>query len=209
MKPREKLEKYWVWKLEWAELVAIILWSWIKWIDVFKLSRKVFTVIESKKENLTIENLLDIKWIWKVKAMQIVSSFELAKRYFVKDRIVINSSLDVLWQVDKYRNKKQEYLLCITLDWANRIINKRVITIGLLNQSLVHPREVFVDAIVDRSNSIILVHNHPSWIITPSHEDKVITDRIKQVSEIVLIKLLDHIIITQDDYFSFKENFLL
>jgi len=209
MKPREKLEKYWTQKLEWAELVAVILGSWIKWVDVFKLSRKVFTIIESKKENLVIKDLLEIKWIWKVKAMQIVAAFELAKRYFVKSDIVINHICDILNQVQEYRNKKQEYLLCLTLDWAGRLINKRVITIWLLNQSLVHPREVFADAIEDRANSIILVHNHPSWTNSPSYEDKIITDRINQVSEIVWIKLLDHVIITKEDYFSFKENSLL
>lgn len=209
MKPREKLEKYWVWKLEWAELVATILWSGIKWIDVFKLSRQVFSVIESKKEYLEIDDLLKIKWIWKVKAMQIVSAFELAKRYFVKTDIIINHSQDILDQVWEYRNKRQEYLICITLDWANRLINKRIVTIWLLNQSLVHPREVFADAIEDRANSIVLVHNHPSWTASPSFEDKDITDRLNSVSEIVWIKLLDHIIITKDDYFSFNENWLL
>lgn len=209
MKPREKLEKYWTQKLEWAELVAVILGSWIKGIDVFKLSKKVFTIIESKKQDLKMEDLLKIKWIWKVKAMQIVSAFELAKRYFVKSDIVINHIQDILSQVQEYRTKKQEYLLCLTLDWASRLINKRVITIWLLNQSLVHPREVFADAIEDRANSIILIHNHPSWTTSPSYEDKIITDRLKEVSGIIWIKLLDHVIITKDDYFSFKENSLL
>lgn len=209
MKPREKLQKYWVLKLEWSELVAIILGSGIKWIDVFKLSKKVFKIIELKKEYLKLDDLLSIKWIWKVKAMQILSAFELARRYFIKSDIIINSIKDILDQVIEYRNKKQEYLLCITLDWANRLINKRVITIWLLNQSLVHPREVFADAIEDRANSIILIHNHPSWTNNPSYEDKIITDRLKQVSIIIWIKLLDHIIITKDNYFSFKESNIL
>jgi len=209
MKPREKLEKYWVTKLEWSELVAMILGSWIKWIDVFKLSKKVFCKIETKKENLSVDDLLEIKWIWMVKAMQLISAFELAKRYFIKDDIVINTIEDVLRQVDNYKCKRQEYLLCLTLDWANRLINKRVITIGLLNQSLVHPREVFVDAIIDRSNSIVLVHNHPSWNVSASMEDINVTARLKKASEIIWIKLLDHIIITKDNYFSFKENNIL
>ena len=82
-------------------------------------------------------------------------------------------------------------------------------TIWLLNQSLVHPREVFADAIEDRANSIILVHNHPSWTISPSFEDKIVTNRIKEVSKIVWINLIDHIIITKSDYFSFNENQIL
>lgn len=209
MKPREKLDKYWASKLEWHELVAIILWSWIKWTDVFKLSKNVNKIIEEKWENIIIKDLTDITWIWPIKAQIIISAFELAKRHFIKDSIIIKSSNDILEQVKEYRNKQQEYLLCLTLDWANRLINNRVITIWLLNQSLVHPREVFADAIWDRANSIILVHNHPSWTVSPSNEDLKITSRLKEVSEIMWIKLLDHIIITKDSYFSFNENNIL
>ena len=100
MKPREKLERYWSLKLEWQDLVAVILGSWVKWMDVFKLSRKVFKIIEDKKQNLKIEDLLIVKWIWKVKAMQIISAFELAKRYYVKDYIFIKNSIYVLFKVN-------------------------------------------------------------------------------------------------------------
>ena len=209
MKPREKIIKYWPAKLESWELVATILWSWIKWLDVFQLSKNANKVIEKKAWSLVLEDLEKIRGIWKVKAIQIISAFELAKRYFITDAVIIESTLDVLEQVKEYRNKKQEYLLCITLDWANRLLNTRVITIWLLNQSLVHPREVFADAIEDRANSIILVHNHPSWTTSPSSEDKVVTNRIKEVSKIVWINLIDHIIITKNDYFSFCENEIL
>lgn len=205
MLPREKLEKNWVQNLEWTELVAIILGSWIKWIDVFQLSKKVFSFIELKKENLKIEDLLSIKWIWKVKAMQIIASFELAKRYFVKSEIIIRNIWDILRQVESYRTKKQEYFLTLTLDGAWRLINKRVITIWLLNQNLVHPREVFADAIEERANSIIFVHNHPSGTCEPSLEDKVVTKNLVDASKILWINVLDHIIITSDDYFSFRE----
>lgn len=206
MLPREKLEKNWVANLEWIDLVAIILGSWIKWIDVFQLSKKVFSFIESKKENLKVEDLLSIKWIWKVKAMQIIASFELAKRYFVKNDIFIKNTNDVLYQVENYRNKRQEYFLTLTLDGAWRLISKRVITIWLLNQNLVHPREVFSDAIEERANSIIFVHNHPSWICEPSLEDKVVTKNLVEASKILWINVLDHIIITSDNYFSFRES---
>jgi len=97
-----------------------------------------------------------------VKATQIISAFELAKRYFLPDQVSIHSIQDVLDQVREYRDKKQEYLLCLTLDGASRLIQQRIITIGLVDQSLVHPREIFVGAIEDRSQSIIIVHNHPS-----------------------------------------------
>ena len=209
MKPRDKLSKYWAQKLEWWELVAVILWSWVKWMDVFKLSKKVNKVLESKWEHIKVEDLQEIMWMWPVKAQSIISAFELAKRYFVKESIIIKSSDDILEQVKEYRNKKQEYLICITLDGANRLISNRIITIWLLNESLVHPREVFADAIFDRANSIILVHNHPSGTSYPSDADISITNRLKEVSELVWIKLLDHLIITKNEYFSFNENNLI
>jgi len=209
MKPREKILKYWPKNLEWWELVATILWSWIKWLDVFNLSKKVFKIIEEKKENIIVEDLLKIRWIGSVKAIQIISAFELANRYFIKDYISINSPLDVLNQVKEYRDKKQEYLLCLTLDWASRLLNLRVVTMWLLDQSLVHPREVFVNAIEDRAHSLIVVHNHPSWNNNPSSEDINITMKLQKSSEIIWIKLRDHIIITKTSYFSFKENEML
>ncbi len=111
MQPREKLLKYWPKKLEWDELVATILWSWIKWLDVFKLSKIVNKIIEEKGENIKIEDLTNIKWIWEKKAISIISAFELAKRYFIKESIVIKTSLDILEQVKEYR----ENMFFITL----------------------------------------------------------------------------------------------
>lgn len=209
MQPREKLLKYWPIKLESWELVATILWTWIKWVDVYKLSKIVDKVIEEKWENIKIEDLINIKWIWEKKAISIISAFELAKRHFIKDSVIIKSSSDILEQVKIYKDKKQEYLVCLTLDGANRLIDSRIITIWLLNQSLVHPREVFADAISDRANSIVLVHNHPSWSNKPSNEDIEITERLRKSADILWIKLLDHIIITKDNYFSFNENNLI
>ena len=209
MKPREKILKYGPEKLESWELVATILGSGIQWLDVFQLSKKANKVIEEQAGSITIEDLEKIKWIGKVKAIQIISAFELAKRHFIDDNIIIESIWDVLGQVSEYRNKRQEYLICITLDGASRLINKRIITIWLLNQSLVHPREVFADSIEDRAHSIILVHNHPSGTNKPSNEDIYVTKRLREVSELVWIQLRDHIIITKNDYYSFKENSLV
>jgi DNA repair protein RadC len=209
MKPREKILKYWPEKLESWELVATILGSGIQWLDVFQLSKKANKVIEEQAGSITIADLEKIRGIGKIKAIQIISAFELAKRHFIDDNIIIESIWDVLEQVAEYRNKKQEYLIGITLDGANRLINKRIITIWLLNQSLVHPREVFADAIEDRAHSIILVHNHPSWTNKPSKEDVYVTKRLEEVSKIIWINLRDHIIVTKDDYYSFKENTLL
>lgn len=209
MQPREKLLKYGPKNLEWWELVATILWSGIKGMSVFALAKKVHKLIEEKRETLTLEDLLSIKWIGMVKAIQIMSTFELAERYFVRDAIVIESSQDVLREVREYRDRKQEYLISLTLDGANRLIKMRVITIGLIDQSLIHPREVFASAIEDRANSIILAHNHPSGIPNPSSADITITNKLQKAGDILGIKLIDHIIVTKSEYFSFREGELL
>lgn len=209
MKPREKIIKKWAANLEGWELVATILWSGIKWQDVFKLSKKVFKIIEDKKEKLKLKDLTEIKWIWDVKAIQIISAFELAKRYYIKETKTIKSAEDILSELSEYRNKKQEYLICITLDWANRLINTHIVSIWTLNQTLIHPREIFALAIEDRANSIILAHNHPSGTANPSQEDIKITKKLDEVSKLIEIKMLDHIIITKDDYFSFKKENIL
>jgi DNA repair protein RadC len=206
MKPREKILQYGPEKLESWELVATILWTWIKGLNIFQLSKKANKIIEQQAGSITIADLETVKWIGKVKAIQIISAFELAKRHFIDDNILIESINDVLHQVQEYRTKKQEYLVSLTLDGANRLINKRVVTIWLLDQSLVHPREVFADAIEDRAHSIILVHNHPSGTNEPSSADVRVTKKLREVSELVWIHLRDHVIITKNNYYSFKEN---
>ena len=98
------------------------------------------------------------------------------------------------------RDKKQEYFVCLTLDGANRLIAKRVVTIGTLTASLVHPREVFADAIADRAASIIVAHNHPSGSLEASQADKEVTNRLRQAGQLLGISLVDHIIITKDHF---------
>ena len=121
--------------------------------------------------------------------------------------IKVTNPKDVLPVLRRYRNYKQEAFLCITLDGSHNIITVRIISIGLLNRTLVHPREVFADAITDRAAAIILAHNHPSGNVEPSEEDIQITKRMKDAGSILGIEILDHIIIGKIlDYFSFLEE---
>ena len=109
----------------------------------------------------------------------------------------------------KYKHKKQEYFLTLTLDGASNLIQKRTVFIGTLNHSIVHPREIFADAISDRAAGIVFVHNHPSANISPSKEDTTITNRLVEVGKIVGIDVIDHIIIGKDGYFSFQAEGVL
>ncbi len=118
----------------------------------------------------------------------------------------IRSASEVFKEIEEFKNKKQEHFVVIYLDGGNHIMETRVITIGTINQSLVHPREVFSPAIEKRATSIIVAHNHPSGILSPSREDLLVTDRLKQAGKILGIEVLDHIIIGENGFYSFKEE---
>ncbi|MEA2018297.1 MAG: DNA repair protein RadC [Campylobacterota bacterium] len=121
----------------------------------------------------------------------------------------ISKASDIFNEIEDFKNKTQEHFITIYLDGANHIIESRVISIGTLNQSLVHPREVFSPAIEKRAASIIVAHNHPSGTLKPSREDLKVTERLKESGKILGIELLDHIIISVNGYLSFKDEDLL
>lgn len=208
-KPREKLFKNGVLSLKNYELLAIVLGSGTKGKDVLKLSREIINLLEEDFDNISMEKLSSIHGLGKIKASQILASIELSKRYLIKQNTQIKKASDIYKELDKYKNKKQEYFIMISLDGANHIIKIRVISIGILNQSLVHPREVFSPALKDRAASIIIAHNHPSGILKASNEDINITNRLKECGILLGIEILDHIIITKDGYLSFKDEELL
>ena len=121
----------------------------------------------------------------------------------------ITEARDVYTLLNEYTTKTKEHFIVITLDGASRVINSRVIHIGTVNQSLVHPREVFRDAISDNAVGIIIAHNHPSGTLEASRADISITKRLKEASRIIGIDLLDHVIITREGYYSFTDEGLL
>lgn len=121
----------------------------------------------------------------------------------------LGSVQDVLSYLTHFRDKKQEFLVCFSMDGAERIIARRIITIGLLDRVLAHPREVFADALVDRATSIIIAHNHPSGNPHPSEEDIKLTQHLSAAGQLLGIKLRDHIIITNQEYYSFCDQGML
>jgi DNA repair protein RadC len=126
------------------------------------------------------------------------------KERYKKDQIKISDGKDILPLVHEIRHKCQEHVIVITLDASYNVIEKRIIFIGTLNESLIHPREIFVEAITDRAAGIIMVHNHPTEDVNPSSADVQITRRLVEAGEIIGIPLLDHIIVNKTGYFSFK-----
>lgn len=209
-KPREKLIKLGVNALKDHELMAILLGTGVKGKDVMALSREIVKLIQKEFDSLELEKLLSIHGLGVAKASQILSSIELSKRYLIQNQsIKITSAKNVYDELKEYKNKQQEYFLALYLDGANHLIEIKIITIGTLNQSLVHPREVYSYAIEKRCASIIVAHNHPSGILRPSSEDIEVTTRLKASGKILGIELLDHVIFTKDGFISLKEEGVL
>ena len=208
-KPREKLVKKGVQALKNDELLSVLIGSGIKGKDVRKLSREIVALLDDSFADLSLEKLLNIHGLGVAKASQIIASLELAKRYTAQSNRKITSAQDVYDELKEFSTKQQEYFLVITLDGASHIINRRTVFIGTLNQSLVHPREVFADAIADRAAGIIIAHNHPSGTLSASRADIGITQRLEEVSKLVGIELLDHVILAKDGFYSFADEGLL
>jgi DNA repair protein RadC len=205
-KPREKLLAKGAQALKDYELVAILLGSGIKGKDVIKLSKEIIKVLQDDFNSLSLDKLMDIHGLGGAKASQIISAIELSKRYLIKQNKKITSADDVYAELNEYKDKKQEYFLTIYLDGANHICETRVITIGTLNRSLVHPREVFAPAIEHRCASIIVAHNHPSGILEASDEDLEVTNRLKESGKLLGIELLDHIILSKNGFLSMRDE---
>ncbi len=208
-RPREKLQEKGAGALSDIELIAIILGSGNKGQDVMTLSSKIAKLIDANKLNISVEALSNIEGIGIAKASQIIAGFELARRHISKESVRIREAKDVLPMLIEIADKKQEYFLCITLNGANEIIEKRVVTVGLLDKSQVHPREVFADAIIDRAASVIFAHNHPSGELKPSNSDLKMHEQLTEAAKILGIKVLDHIIVAKKAYYSFQEEGLI
>lgn len=201
LRPREKLQAKGPAVLSDYELIMAIIGSGNAQADVTKIARDVEKLIKAKKQYITYDELLKIKSLGPAKATQVIAGMELWRRQFeVPLQPIIDSPQKAVEQLADIRDKKQEYFVCLTLDGANRLISKRVITIGTLTASLVHPREVFADAITDRAASIIVAHNHPSGNREASSADIEVTERLNTAGILLGIKLADHLIVTKADF---------
>lgn len=205
-RPREKLLLKGAKALADHELLAIILGRGSKKNDVLSLSKKIIKTIDQKGLDFQTKDIIEIDGIGEAKATAISAAFEFMRRRIKPEGLKIKFPIDVLPLIQHYSDRKQEHFLCISVNGANEVMSVRVITIGLVNQTQVHPREVFADVIAERATAIIVAHNHPSGNLQPSKEDIKITNRIKDASKILGIKLLDHIIFNTKGYYSFVET---
>lgn len=198
------------------ELLSIILKTGTRNISVKELSLKLLESVGdiSKLKDVGINTLMEIAGIGRVKATEIKAALELGKRVYMNNDKLDRVSFDCAKTIYDYFvniliDKKQEYFYCVYVDTKGKYIDKKCLFIGTINGSVVHPREVFKEAYLVSASGIICVHNHPSGDSTPSKEDKMITKKLNEISIIHGIKLLDHIIIGNGNYFSFYDNNML
>lgn len=208
-RPRERFLKKGPEALSKSDLLAILLGSGIKGTNVQELSQQIIRKFGKNFLNITVDDLQQIAGIGQTKALQIASAIFLVKRFYTDDQaseIKINNSQDVISLTYDLRDKKKEHLVCLYLNARNVLLKKEVISVGLLDKTLLHPREIFYPATELNAAGVILVHNHPSGDSTPSDKDIQIVEKIAQAGEIMGIPVIDFVIISSKGDFSFYEK---
>jgi len=208
-RPRERFLKKGPEALSKSDLLAILLGSGIKGKNVQKLSQQIIKKFGKNFLNITVDDLQKVSGIGQAKALQIASAISLVKRYYADEKtneIVIKNSQDVLSLTYGLKEKKKEYLVCLYLNARNVLLKKEVVSVGLLDKTLLHPREIFYPATEINAASIILVHNHPSGDSSPSEKDIHIVEKIAQAGEIMGIPVVDFVIISESGHYSFYEK---
>ena len=214
-RPREKLIKHGVHSLSNAELIGIIIQTGCQDATAVELGQRVLRAFDNDLSaffGMSIEELERnerLKGIGPAKACQIKAAIELGRRVNTHppEQPKIGSPGDVAALLtDELRYLKQEHFMVLLLDNKNKVIKTETISIGTINASLVHPREVFVKAIRQHAAAVILAHNHPSGDPRPSAEDRAITKRLLESGELLGIPVLDHVVIGGADYVNFKES---
>lgn len=201
-RPREKFLQKGPDALSKSELLAILLGSGIKGKNVKQLSEQIIRKFGEKFLTIKVEDLLEVPGIGHAKALQIISALELTKRFYVesspKNDIVLSSEIAISL-TSEIRDKKKEHLVCLYLNARNVLLHKEIVSIGILDKSIIHPREIFGPAVELRAAGIILVHNHPSGDVTPSKQDNDVVATLLEAGKIMGVNVVDFIIVSEND----------
>lgn len=205
--PREKLEKFGAEHLSDSELLRILIGSGNKQSSVDQIARRLLKLLKQQGDAVTYQEVLNIPGMGPAKTCEIIALFELGRRYLIpEDRPVITDSKSAFEQLGNIKNKKQECFVVLTLNGANCLISNTIVFQGTLDHSLVNPREIFAKALEDRAASIILAHNHPSGSLDPSNEDIQVTNKLREIGQLMDIRVLDHLIVTKNGYRSINDE---
>jgi len=205
-RPREKLLAKGAAALSDQELLAVLLGKGTTRMDVMTLAGKLTRVVDQKGLDVRVDDLTQFEGIGAAKAALLLAAIEFTRRRIKPEGLKIEASADVLPLIRHYADRRQEHLICITINGANEVLQVHVISIGLVDRSQIHSREVFAEAIADRASAIIVAHNHPAGPLDPSSADIEATRQLKAAGDVIGIHLLDHIIFNRAGYFSFLES---
>lgn len=215
-RPRERLVKYGAKNLSTSELIAIILKTGTKDYSSKYLAGEVLKLVNdvSDLKKLTLSKLININGIGAVKAIEFLAALELGRRVYDEKPLDNNLKCNSAKKIYRHfrlllMDSNQEYFYCLYLNQQKKLIDKKLLFKGTLNKSLVHPREIFKGAYLSSAAYIICIHNHPSGNVIPSNEDIIITENLVKIGRMQGIPVIDHIIIGDNNYYSFYENDLI
>lgn len=208
-RPREKLISKGPLALSEFELLEVIIGSGSGDMPVEKVAANAQKLFSSGIDGVNYQSLTGLKGISTAKATQIVAAMELSKRHVLKGDKPLTSVDDFVLALGDISNKRQEYLVCLSLDGAHRLIARRVVTVGILDSVIAHPREVFADVLADRAAAVVIGHNHPAGTMKPSKFDIGFNQQLAAAGRIIGIELIDHIIVSKRGHYSFKQEGLL
>jgi DNA repair protein RadC len=203
-RPRERLCENGCESLSDRELLAILLNSGIKGKNVMNIASDLLLKIESKNIIPSVEEISNITGIGVSKACAVVAMLEFGRRRWGPHGIRISVPSKIFSVIRHYADYPQERFIVMSLNGAHELIATRIVTIGLANKTIVHPREVFSDVIRDRASAICVAHNHPSGKLEPSEDDDDVTIRLKKAADLLGIQFLDHVIFTCEDFYSYR-----
>ncbi|MDR0448349.1 MAG: DNA repair protein RadC [Treponema sp.] len=202
--PREKLLSGGPEALSDRELLSILLNTGIKGKNVRVLAEELLEKLDRSGNIPSLKELEKISGLGRSKASLVIAMLELGRRRWGMRETKICSPEDAYNLIRHYADRRQERFLCISLNGAHEVIAVRVVTVGLVNKTIVHPREVFSDPLQDRASAVCVAHNHPSGKLKPSEEDDEITLQLKSAANILSIRFLDHIIFSAEGYYSYS-----
>ncbi|MBI9095657.1 MAG: DNA repair protein RadC [Sphaerochaeta sp.] len=204
-RPRERMVSGGAESLSDLELLTILIGSGSKERPVNSIAKQLLEVMD-KKAIISHDDLLTIQGLGMAKTTLICAALELGRRRLPAKKRQISTPGDIFPLISHYAGRMQEHFISVALNGAHEVLSVNVCSIGLVNRTLVHPREVFAEAVRQRATAILVAHNHPSGNLEPSMEDRDVTRRLRQAGDIIGIKVLDHLIFSEEGYFSMLEG---
>jgi DNA repair protein RadC len=205
-RPRERLLRGGPASLSDQELLAVLLNTGIRGKNVAVLAAELMEFLDREKDIPSIRDLRSLSGMGVSKACAVAAMLEFGRRRWGAAGTRIRQPQDIYGLLRHHADRKQERFLCLSLNGAHEVLALRIVSIGLVNRTIVHPREVFADPIIDRAAAVIVAHNHPSGQLKPSPEDDEITARLQAAAGLLGLHFLDHLIFTENAWFSYRQS---